>query len=841
MSLFALVVFGGALWLLHQTLQDFHYHGIFHHLHSLTTSQLTSALLLTALSYLVMTGYDRLAILYIEHPLEGSKVSLTSFISYAFSNNIGFSLLTGGSIRYRLYSTWGLSTEEITKVLSFTMVTFWLGVCTAGGLIFLIEPVTIPSLLHLHISSIRPVGLFFILMVFGYLLAITLRHSPLLLAGWEFSLPAPRLALTQILIGTIDWVLAGSVLYVLLPHSASLPFFHLLGIYLLAQTVSLVSHVPGGLGVFEALILVSLPTVPLDVLAGTLLVYRGIYYLLPLVVAAFLLGGLEFLRIQGNVSHGLRLLTRWGAALTPHILAALTLVGGATLLFSGATPGKPGRLFWLYDLLPLPVLEISHFFGSLVGAGLMLIAWGLQRRLDAAYLLSIALLAGGILFSLFKGVAYGEALLLGLMLIVLLPCHRHFYRRTSLLNEPFSTVWSLMILLVMICSGWLGFFVYKHVNYSHDLWWHFAITDHAPRFLRAMVGASTLILLFALVKLFRPLRPAPDLPGFTEIEKARKVIAKSTETVANLALIGDKTLLFSDSGNAFLMYAIEGRSWVAMGNPIGPREEQLELVWQFRGLCERAEGWPVFYEIGEESLYLYLDLGLTLIKLGEEAKILLPEFSLEGKARSGLRYTYRKAEKEGGSFEIIDAQQLPSLIPELQHISDMWLGGKNTSEKRFSMGCFNTDYLQYNPVAVVRYEGRIVAFANIWPGYQKEELSIDMMRFLPDAPRSTMDYLFVSLALWGKQENYRWFKLGMAPLAGLENRPYAPLWHRIGALIYQHGEHFYNFQGLRGYKEKFDPVWVPRYLASPGGIALPRILTNIAALISGSVKGVLRK
>src|SRR5665647_540166 len=143
MSLFALAVFGGALWILHQTLQDFHYHSVLHQLHSLTVLQLTSAVLLTALSYLIMTGYDRLAILYIKHPLEGGKVSLTSFISYAFSNNVGFSLLTAGSIRYRLYSTWGLSTEEIARVLSFTVVTFWLGVCTAGGLVFLIEPVTV--------------------------------------------------------------------------------------------------------------------------------------------------------------------------------------------------------------------------------------------------------------------------------------------------------------------------------------------------------------------------------------------------------------------------------------------------------------------------------------------------------------------------------------------------------------------------------------------------------------------------------------------------------------------------------------------------------------------------
>jgi phosphatidylglycerol lysyltransferase len=141
----------------------------------------------------------------------------------------------------------------------------------------------------------------------------------------------------------------------------------------------------------------------------------------------------------------------------------------------------------------------------------------------------------------------------------------------------------------------------------------------------------------------------------------------------------------------------------------------------------------------------------------------------------------------------------------------------------------------------VRKEGKIVAFANLWLGADKEELSPDLMRFLPDAPESVMEYLFLQLMLWGKQEGYRWFNLGMAPLSGLEDHALAPLWNRLGAFVFRHGEHFYNFKGLRHYKEKFDPEWEPRYLASPGGFALPRILTNIAALISEGMKETVTK
>ena len=104
-----------------------------------------------------------------------------------------------------------------------------------------------------------------------------------------------------------------------------------------------------------------------------------------------------------------------------------------------------------------------------------------------------------------------------------------------------------------------------------------------------------------------------------------------------------------------------------------------------------------------------------------------------------------------------------------------------------------------------------------------------------------MEYLFVCMMLWGKEQGYRWFNLGMAPFSGLENRALAPLWNRLGAFVFRYGEHFYNFQGLRQYKEKFDPQWRPRYLASPGGLALPQIFANLATLISGGVKGVVAK
>jgi phosphatidylglycerol lysyltransferase len=256
---------------------------------------------------------------------------------------------------------------------------------------------------------------------------------------------------------------------------------------------------------------------------------------------------------------------------------------------------------------------------------------------------------------------------------------------------------------------------------------------------------------------------------------------------------------------------------------------------------DRHGGRTVFYQIGDRSLPLYIDLGLSLLKLGEEARVELPTFSLDGSARADLRQARRRAERDGATFEVLPPERVPAVLPRLRAISDDWLHEKATAEKGFSLGAFSEEYVAQFPVAVVRNEGTVVAFANLWPTGTRDELSIDLMRFGPDAPRSAMDYLFVELMLWGRAEGYHWFNLGMAPLSGLERRALAPIWHRMGSFLYSHGESFYNFEGLRRYKEKFQPRWEPRYLASPRGLQLPRVLYDVATLISGGLRGLVRK
>jgi len=394
---------------------------------------------------------------------------------------------------------------------------------------------------------------------------------------------------------------------------------------------------------------------------------------------------------------------------------------------------------------------------------------------------------------------------------------------------------------VLVSFVWLGFFSYRNVEYSNELWWQFGINSQASSFLRATVGVFFLLLIFGTVKMLSPFSRDINMPGKEEMGLAKTIINQSHETSGNLVFAEDKYLLFDDEKKAFLMYGISGKTWVAMGDIVGTSNQAKELIWDFYEMSKLHQGRAAFYEVSEKYLPVYLDLGLTLIKIGEEAKVPLESFTLEGSASKDFRYTIRNVEKKGYKFEIVSPEEVVGLMPELKRISDAWLEMKAGKEKRFSIGFFDEKYLSNFSVALVRNETEIVAFANIWTAAEKEEISVDLMRHNPDAPDRTMEYLFVKLMLWGKEQGYKRFSLGMAPLSGLENRQFAPIWHKIGSLIFTHGEHFYNYKGLRDFKEKFNPVWSPRYIALPKGFKQGIALKDIATLISGGMKGIFSK
>ena len=278
------------------------------------------------------------------------------------------------------------------------------------------------------------------------------------------------------------------------------------------------------------------------------------------------------------------------------------------------------------------------------------------------------------------------------------------------------------------------------------------------------------------------------------------------------------------------------------GDPVGSRLAAEELLWRIREIADGLGRRAAFYAVSPEFLPVYLDMGLSILKIGEVGRVPLAGFSLDGPGRKDFRYARGRAERDGYVFQVLDRDRVAEEYSQLQQISDRWLASKQGAEKGFALGAMSPGYLSNFPIAVLRHgpEGPVVAFANLLVGANRHELSLDLMRYDPEGPPIAMDALFASLLLWGQAEGFTWFSLGAAPLAGLSPHRLATTWNRLGNYLYEHGNHFYRFEGLRAFKEKFDPVWTPSYLAAPAGIQGPQVLYEVNRLISGSLVKLVR-
>jgi phosphatidylglycerol lysyltransferase len=543
-------------------------------------------------------------------------------------------------------------------------------------------------------------------------------------------------------------------------------------------------------------------------------------------------------------AHLFRLRRTWHALAvraTPRVLALFTFASGTMLLFSGATPAVPERLRWIATVMPLPLVEASHFTASLMGLLLLVLSQAIARRVDAAFYLTALTLAIGSGASLVKGGDYEEAIVLALVLTTLISARRHFTRRARILAWPLPARWVAAIATAIVASVWLGMFAYRNVAYTSDLWWQFAFEANAPRSLRASVGVTIGALVIAIRLLLGTWRPkVPVMDPANPTPEVDHVIALQPRTLPYLVYLGDKSLLWNDARTAFVMYSISGSTCVALGDPVGPPDTHRELVRRFVAMCDRLALAPAFYQASPGLLSICADASLAAVKLGEEGQLPLAGLTFAGTRYKDLRTAMNRFQREGYTFAVLDPDGVRRRIGELQEVSDDWLTSKRMAEKSFSLGSFDEDYVSRFPAAVILRNESVEAFATLWPGPGRVELSPDLMRHRRDAPSGVMDALFGHTILWARDQGYHRFNLGMAPLSGIDGVVQrTDTWSRLGRFVYRHGEPLYNFQGVRTYKEKFHPEWEARYLTYPRGLALARVVADVTALVAGGYRRIL--
>jgi len=291
----AVVAFGVAVFLVYRSVRGYGLAGLLEALHQIPPERLLLAGACAAGSYLMLTLFDVLAVRASGHALPYPRVALASFVALSIGHSLGLAPLGSGALRARYYSRWGLDAESIARVIVHTTVAVTIGQIVLAGIVLLIEPGPVAAWTHLGDAMVRLAGAVCLAAVALYVVAARLLRAPVRIRGWSFKLPRWRIALGQVIVGGLNFAFLTGALHLLLSASNPQPFWTTAAIYVLASVAALISHVPGGLGVIEFVVLAFLPN------AGAfaaLIAYRVIYYIIPLAMGGSLLAATELVDRQ---------------------------------------------------------------------------------------------------------------------------------------------------------------------------------------------------------------------------------------------------------------------------------------------------------------------------------------------------------------------------------------------------------------------------------------------------------------------------------------------------------------------------------------------------------------
>lgn len=830
-----LVMLVAALWFLHLELRDYTLQEFREGFMAIPAWHLVLAVFLTLLNYAILICYDWLGIWYIRHPMKFGRVALASFLGYSVGNNFG--LLFGGStIRYRLYSTWGLSAAEIVKLLFILAITFWIGLFALSGVVFLIDPLKIPDVVNLPVQTTRPLGIVLTTLAVLYLVASALG-KPIKFGKKRFYPPPFGLSCAQYVVASIDLLVAAAVVYVLLPESIDISYFNFVGVFLLAQVAVFVTQVPGGLGVLEMMLIALLaPVGPAKAdLFAALLAYRLIFYLTPMAIGIVMLGLHEAIAQRRHLKRAFGLLgSAWTPDIAPRFAALLVFFCGVCVLFAVALPVDDQRMELLATILPRWLIEISYFLSGVIGMLLLLFSRGLYRRLTIAWWMTVASLVVAIGLALSSSLGYAQLIILLVGFCVVAPIGHYFHRRGRLFSDNFAWHWMIAVSVVLLLAFWMFWFAYKkRDDLGFDIW-NFALHADSQRSLRALLGAFVVAAGYYTVRILQISIGRPETTTHAELQVARRIVAESPESAAWLALQGDKRLLFNEANTAMVAWSVRNRSCVALGNPVGPLDDAVQIAWDFFDMCQQNGHWPVFFQVDNRYATLFPEMNLQMFHIADDALVDLRRFDPDMPEMQRTRESRESAFAAGYRFRVAMPEEVRPILPDLQRIDRTWQHDRGGQPWKFSNSCFVPEMICQTPVALLEREDRIVGFASLWCGHDNEELAAGLIRYLPDSPADSLDVMLAESMLWGQTRDFRHFNLGPAPLSQWHSPQHQDARASLMNIAFRLGRHFYSYQGLRNYLERFTPAWQPLFLAWPHERPLNRVFMDIAELIGSA-------
>lgn len=492
-------IFSLAVYLLYNKLSSYSIAEIRESIDRIHPFRIFLSLALAVVNYMILIGYDWLALRAIHKRLPLSRVSLVSIVGQAVSFNFG-ALLGGTSVRFRFYSAWGFTVHDVLHLILILGVAFWIGALGLSGLVFIVAPPVLPDELvaKLPFHDVRLLGWVLVSITAIYVVLCFRVRKPVTVFGKVFVFPEPRIALAQILVSWVDLICAAACMWVLLPSAVGVSFLQFLPGYLMAQVAVVLTHIPGGVGIFELIILHMTNTPQEQMVFAAVLIFRLVYYILPLLVAAVLLGGYEITQRRRAIQDA----GRWLSVVSPIIVSYLVFLAGIILLVASTLPNRAADVAWVAGALSESLVPVGHLVCALAGCLLLFVSYGLGQRQKYAFRYAIVLLCAGVVGALLKGFSWQAALMAGVMLIPLLAARFRFYRHSWLLGEPIPLYWTLAGLCVVLVNFVLGWCLY------HTEWGHLALMsfDDAADAARVRLANMAIVVLLAVLCLLRRCR-----------------------------------------------------------------------------------------------------------------------------------------------------------------------------------------------------------------------------------------------------------------------------------------------------------------------------------------------
>jgi phosphatidylglycerol lysyltransferase len=792
-------------------------------LQALDDRWLLAAAIITLVNIAIMGLYDVLAFKH----TRTSAIERWRYgaVAFCWSNFLTLGPLAGPAIRLWLYRGSVKDLSELHAGIVSIVVAFTSGLAGWALAAFMIDRLGggIETPLVLGTAA-----LVFVIMAAWTGRAIAQRIDRF--AGPEAGL---RRTIELAFIGWLDWLLAmAAFLACLRATGTTTGFLDLAESFFFGQVIGLASLIPGGFGSSDAFWIARLPFNQ-NVTTAALAAYRLIYYIGPWFTASMLLLSWATRRSETRT------------ALARRVIGALVGGAGVLIIISSATPALHARLITLERFVPLPLVEAGQMTAALAGLVLLALARGLARGYRAAFKTTMAVLLLAGFATLLKGLDWEETATLGAIALAAWSQAGLFDRESGGDWLEWADLGLAFAALLLFLT--LGIFTHHLGTGVLSGWTATGYHLQGARFLRSAVSMMFGVLAVALYVLLRtPVHFEP--PAEADIDGVLGTHATfGSGTTPLMVAVGDKSVFFHED-KGFCLYRTTGPYLAVFSDPVvrspGERAALLDALFAFAAGIDRR---PIFYQISADWIPLLHDRGYHFFKLGEEAIVPLERVTLTGHAGKMTRQYLRRAERDGITFRVMEPPEVAARVAELAEVSDHWLEAKQVVERQFSIGYFDPSYLSRFRCAVVEDKkedknqgGRILAFANLLEGPRREELSVDLMRYRTDGP-TVMDFMITSVLLWGKTAGYRTFNLGMAPLASVGAHRGAHQRERLASLVFRRGEQWYNFQGVRYYKQKFNPDWVPRYLAYEAAWEWPVALANVSALIAGSWKGAVTK